>query len=131
MKDFPIKPESILGDSFVSIQQYIQDLIEKEADLMTGLTNFVTAAWEVPKKYKGHSGQMGFIPEYLVFETLRQYIAKKNKIAFFHLIRSKTLAGIEETYYFVDSIKSPTHQLCQGLRVYEDKEKFLNLPRLD
>lgn len=131
MKDFPKKPESILEDFFISVQQYIQDLIEEEADLMAGLTDFVTNAWEVPKEYKGQSGQMGFIPEYLIFETIKQYVGKKNNFAFVPFIRSKTFEDQIETNYFVDSHDNPIYLLCQGLRIHSDISNLAGLPKLD
>jgi hypothetical protein len=125
------EPGAILKEFFNSVQFYIQGLIEDKANLMDGLTHFVNKAWEVPKKYKGHSGQMGFIPEYVVFETVRQIIAKKNAISFLPVIRTKTFKGLEETYYFVDSEENPRHVICQGLRVYGIKSTPLDLPRLN
>jgi len=131
MKDFPKKPESILEDFFISVQQYIQGLIEEEADLMAGLTDFVTKAWEVPKEYKGQSGQMGFIPEYLVFETVKQYLASKKNMFFMPLVRSRTIEGHVETNYFVDSKDDPRNLLCQGLRTHGDIPNLTGLPILD
>lgn len=122
---------TIIKEFFDSTQFYIRDLLEDEASLMDGLTDFVNKAWEVPKRYKGHSGQMGFIPEYVVFETAKQFIAKENDLSFVPLIRTKTFEGYEETNYFVDSQENPVHLLCQGLRVYGNKSAYLYLPTLN
>ena len=125
------KPGKILEDFFESIQFYVRDLINEEKNLMDGLTNFVIKAWEVQKKFKGNSDLMAFIPEYLVFETVKQYIGIRKHISFLPLVRTRTFEGLEETDYFIDSQEEPTHLLCQGLRIHSDKTPILKLPKLD
>lgn len=131
MKSSLKKPESILEDFFQSVQQYIHTLLNEDKNLIKGVSDFVTNAWEIPKEYKGQSGQMGFIPEYLIFETVKQYIEKKKKLTFLPLLRTTTFEGLVETNYFVDAKDNPTHLLCQGLRPINPRSIPLELPNLD
>ena len=54
MTNFEINPEKIMGEFFNSMQKYVQNLMITNNDLMNGLYNFHSKAWEVPKKYKSN-----------------------------------------------------------------------------
>lgn len=122
------KPEEIIGEFFKSVQRYIQNLIVTKENLMDGLYNFANEAWKVPKKYKGNSSQMGFIPEYLVFESVRQFIERNSNISFLPYVRSKTWDGKIETYYFVNDLNDPCCLLSQGLSIRDTSLAKLGLP---
>ena len=125
------KPEEIIEEFFKSVQRYIQNLTITKNNLMDGLYAFANKAWEVPKKYKGNSSQMGFIAEYLVFETVKQYIAKKNNFFFSPIVRTKTSDGRVETNYFVDDLDKPKHFLCQGLQISDAGLVELGLQKIN
>ena len=128
MNNFEKKSEEIIEELFKSMQRYVQNLINSKSNLMNGLYDFANKAWEVPKKYKGNSKQMGFIPEYLVFETVKQYIKKKRNFSFISLIRSKIGDGRVETIYFVNDLDNPTNLISQGLSISEPLLVELGLP---
>ena len=130
MNELLQKPEEIIEEFFMSVQRYIQNLIVTKENLMDGLYNFANEAWKVPKKYKGNSSQMGFIPEYLVFETIKQYIAKKNNFFFLPIVRTKTSDGSIETNYFVDDFDNPNYLISQGLSIREPLSAKLGLPNI-
>lgn len=125
------KPEEIIEEFFNSVQQYVQNLIIRKINLMNGLYDFHSKAWEIPKKYKGNSGQMGFIPEYLVFESVKQFIEKNNNFSFLPYVRSKTWDEDIETYYFVDDLDKPKHLLCQGLQISDTELAELGLQQIN
>lgn len=125
------KPEEIIEEFFKSVQRYIQNLIITKKNLIGGLNDFFHEAWQVPKEYKGNSSQMGFIPEYLVFETVKQYVAKKKKFSFLPIARAKMSGGNVETNYFVDNPDNPMHLLCHGLRVHDTNLVKLGLCRIN
>jgi hypothetical protein len=126
--DFKRSPEEIIGSFFNSMKDYIQDLIDTKRNIMNGLYKFNQKSWEIPKKYKGNSSQMGFIAEYLIFETLKLWMQRKKGISFSTKVRTRTGNNLEETNYFVDDSKNaPVHLLCQGLRV---RRNDLKLPYL-
>jgi hypothetical protein len=76
--DFKRSPEEIIESFFNSMKEYIQDLIDTKRNIMKGLYEFTRKSWEIPKKYKGNSSQMGFIAEYLILETLKLWMERKN-----------------------------------------------------
>jgi len=131
VNEFLRKPEEIIEEFFRSVQKYIKNLIDKKRNLIGGLNDFFHEAWQVPKEYKGNSSQMGFIPEYLVFETVKQYVAKKKKFSFFPIARAKISGGNVETNYFVDNPDNPMHLLCHGLRVHDTNLVKLDLCRIN
>jgi len=91
MSHLKIKPECIIEEFFKSIQKYVNEAIIERINLMDSLYDFSMKSWEIPKKYKGSSSQMGFIAEYLVFEAVKQYIAEENKISFFPVVPQKKM----------------------------------------
>ena len=131
MNNIEKNPEEIIEEFFNSMQRYVQNLIVKKKNLIGGLYDFFHEAWQIPKEYKGNSSQMGFIPEYLVFETVQQYVAKKKKLTFLPIIRTKTSDGNVETNYFVDDPDNPMHLLCQGLKVHDTRLAELGLQEIN
>jgi hypothetical protein len=110
------------------MKEYIQDLIDTERNIMERLYEFNQKSWKIPKKFKGNSSQMGFIAEYLIFETVKSWMERKKGISFSTKVRTRTGDNLEETYYFIDNDKGdPNHLLCQGLRV---RGNALRLPDL-
>jgi hypothetical protein len=83
---------------------------------MECLKVFQEAAWDIPKQFKGNSGQIGFIPEYLVFELIKRAIEKKGNV-FKQEDRTRLADGRSETFYFVDPNENPTRMLIQGLKI--------------
>jgi len=120
-------PEEIIGGFFNSIKDYILELIDSKTNIMDGLYEFAHQSWEIPKKYKGNSSQLGFVAEYLVFETVKQHIERRTGISFLTKVRTKTFNGADETYYFLNNRNDPSHLLCQGLRI---NDTGLGLPNL-
>jgi len=90
---------------------------------MNRLLDYYHQAWKVPKTFKGNSSGMGFVPEYLIFEIVKQYLEKKNKFNFHPVPRSYT-GNQEETYYFLDNPAEPHRLLTQGLKIREDANRF-------
>jgi len=131
MSRLKIKPECIIEEFFKSIQKYVNEAIIERINLMDSLYDFDMKSWEIPKKYKGSSSQMGFIAEYLVFEAVKQYIAEENKISFFPVVRTKTSEKNVETYYFVNDRDNPKHLLCHGLQVYDTLTTTFGLPKIN
>ena len=120
--------EKIIEHFFQSTQRYVQDCLLDGDDLMQALCIIVHKAWEIPKKYKGNSNQMGFISEYLIFETIKQYVCKKKRVSFLAIERTRTSKGLIESNYFVDSLVNPCFLICQGLRIRKNESVKLDLP---
>jgi hypothetical protein len=115
--------ESIFNTFFDQTKAYVARMLTSQGGYMDCLKAYYDGAWSVPKKYKGNSGAMGFVPEYLVFETVRQYLEKKYGIAFRKKERTYT-AGQVETFYFVDDLADPQRLLVHGLRIRRDSFGF-------
>lgn len=90
---------------------------------MDCLLAYYQEAWKVPKRFKGNSAAMGFVPEFLIFETVKQHLKKKYKSNFNIKDRTKTSGGLTETAYFVDEPEA-RHLLVQGLRIGANEHGF-------
>lgn len=102
---------------------FVGKALRSNENLMARLREYYTQAWVAPKKFKGNSSGMGFVPEYLIFETIKQYLEKMHEILFHPVPRTYT-GNQEETFYFLDKPGEPRRLLVQGLRVNDDQNHF-------
>lgn len=122
-----MEDESPAREIFDSFFKQIGELagmaLRSNENLMERLREHYIQAWVAPKKFKGNSSGMGFLPEYLIFETVKQYIEKKHGILFHPVPRTYT-GNQEETFYFLDEPGEPRRLLVQGLRINDDPYHF-------
>jgi len=116
--------ESIFTTFFDQTKTYVARMMASRDAYMDCLKSYYDGAWSVPKEYKGNSGAMGFVPEFLIFDTVRQYLEKKYDLAFQKEERTRT-AGQIETVYFVDDPENPKRLLVHGLRIRRNPFGFL------
>lgn len=115
--------QEIIKSFYLQTKTYVGKVIASNDNYMDCLLDYYRQAWTVPKEFKGNSTAMGFVPEYLIFEIVKQYLEKKYGFAFRSEIRSRTSSHIE-TLYFVDESKEPNRLLVQGLRIGANEHGF-------
>jgi len=113
----------VLRSYFEQTRAYIAKGLASGDDLMDCLHAYYQAAWKIPKQFKGNSAAMGFVPEFLVFETVKQYLEAKYGINFRPLDRRRISSGQTETAYFVDGPERK-RLLVQGLRIRKNEHDF-------
>lgn len=113
----------VLRSYFEQTQAYIAKGLASRDDLMDCLLAYYQEAWKVPKEFKGNSVAMGFVPEFLIFETVRQHLEAKYGVNFSPLDRGRISSGQTETAYFVDG-PEPKRLLVQGLRIGKNEYGF-------
>jgi hypothetical protein len=91
---------------------------------MDCLLAYCQEAWTIPKRFKGNSAAMGFFPEFLIFEIVKQCLEKKHSFNFRQTDRSQISNGRMETAYFVDEHEAPKRLLVQGLKIRENDYGF-------
>ena len=111
----------ILSSFFEDIRYFVESILSCSDNYMECLKAFQKAAWDIPKKFKGNSAQLGFIPEYLVFELMKQVVEKKMGFEFKRESRTRLADKREETAYFVDRSDNPSKVLIQGLKIAKEK----------
>lgn len=123
-------PSAIMDELFESLRSLVKEILQSDRPLIDELMKARRAFWEVPKKYKGTSSQMGFFTEYLVFEVIRTSLEMRVGQPFQILERSRSQLGQNETNYFVDNVEDPTILLSHGLRIKDPIDRRWNLPDL-
>lgn len=113
----------VLRSYFEQTQAYIAKGLASGDDLMDCLQAYYQQAWKVPKQFKGNSAAMGFVPEFLIFETVKQYLEAKYGVKFSPLDRGRISSGQTETAYFVDG-PVPKRLLVQGLKIGKNEHGF-------
>jgi hypothetical protein len=113
----------ILEYFFKQTRDFVGKVLSSNENYMDCLYDFYFQAWKVPKPFKGNSSGMGFVPEYLIFEIVKQYLEKKYDFVFRPVPRSYT-GNQEETFYFLDKPEEPRRLLVQGLKIGEDEHRF-------
>jgi len=113
----------VLRSYFERTQAYIAKGLASGDDLMDCLHAYYQEAWKLPKQFKGNSAAMGFVPEFLVFETVKQYLEAKYAVNFRPLDRGRISGGQTETAYFIDG-PEPKRLLVQGLRIGKNEHGF-------
>ena len=116
MSDWKKISAEIIESFFKQTRDYVAQVLRSNDDYMKSLHAYYERAWTVPKNFKGNSSGMGFVPELLVFEAVRQHLEKKYGFSFSGSSRSMTSDNRTETAYFVDG-NEPTRLLVQGLRI--------------
>ena len=115
--------EDVLRSYFEQTQAYIAKGLASGDDLMDCLLAYYQEAWKVPKQFKGNSAAMGFVPEFLIFETVKQHLEAKYGVNFSPLDRGRISGGQTETAYFVDG-PEPKRLLVQGLKIGKNDHGF-------
>jgi len=127
MPDWKEISSSILTDFFKQTRKYVGSVLASGESYMDGLNKYCQEAWAIPKDFKGNSSNMGFVPELLIFEALKQKLEEKYQIILKPKVRKQT-AEKTETCYFVDKADNPCRLLVQGLRIAKGEDLSGALP---